>query len=453
MAHQRNRELLLLVLGIAPLAGACGQEAAGKQSEFEAVKKREPARVLVQTLARREMVRRLETTTRVESENQVQIFPRAPGVVTELGAEEGQKVAAGQVLAQLDDRDAQLKLSDARAALDEARANLPKLALMTKEALSRQTSYQRSFEQAERDHARNASIARGDKDTPGLISSKDLEASQLVVDRARGELETIMLSYERSAVEERNGEAAIQRAQLAVERAELELSFLRITAPIAGVIAERSIKVGDTVAQTTQSFVLTDPAHLRALFYRPQRELPLFQTSSENGNGSHASGGAELAIRAFAEALPGKVFGGRIERIAPTIDAASGNFRVTARLEGAAEGEGEARLLPGMLVRIEIVTDRHPEALVVPKRAIRREGDRNRIFVVRDGVAKSVEVEERFSDDLDVEIAPLGGAALAAGEKVVVVGNRELEDGAEVQIALEEGPAAPVVTEPPPADH
>jgi hypothetical protein len=87
-----------------------------------------------------------------------------------------------------------------------------------------------------------------------------------------------------------------------------------------------------------------------------------------------------------------------------------------------------------MLVRLEIVTDRHPESLVVPKRALRREGELNLIFVVRDGRAHRVEVEEGFSDDTSVEVIALRGAELAAGEQVVVVGNREIEEGGDVTI-------------------
>lgn len=445
----------LLTLALA----ACGDKAAAKTEEqFEAVKQREPTPVLVQPVARREMVRRLETTTRVESEQQVQVVPRSSGLITELAVEEGQTVLAGQKLAQLDDRDTKLRLSDSRAALDEARANLPKLALSTREADSRKKSAALSFEQSERDHNRNTAISHSEGSTPGLISSKDLEASQLAVDSARSELEMAQLTYERSQVEEKNGEAAVRRAELAVQRVELELSFLQITAPIAGVIAERSIKVGDTVRAGSSAtpglpaFVVTDPDQLRAVFYRPQRELLLFHVPVEGSNGhSQANIGAELEIRAFAEALPNKEFRGRIERVAPTIDAASGNFRVTTRLEPAAIDDAGAKLLPGMLVRIEIITERHPDALVVPKRAIRREGDRNRVFVVRDNVAHGVEIEEGFSDDLDVEVRGANGAQLAVGDLVVVVGNRELEEGSPVRVADEKAAASVPAPAPEPA--
>jgi membrane fusion protein (multidrug efflux system) len=219
-------------------------------------------------------------------------------------------------------------------------------------------------------------------------------------------------------------------------------------------VAERFCNVGDTCGRPFESsgsrseaaFVLTDPDRLRAVFYRPQRELPLFRADgAQNGGGA-----AELELRVIAEALPGKTFRGVIERIAPTIDPRSGNFRVVARLDPLPVAESQAgseddatpaarnadRLLPGMLVRLAIVTERRPEALVVHKRAIQREGDTSLVYLVRDGKAVRVVVEEGLSDEERVEIKPLDGASVAAGEVVVLVGQRDLEDGAEVALTF-----------------
>jgi len=405
------------------------------EDSFAAAKKRDPARVLVEPIARREMLQRLETTTRVESESSVQVFPRASGVVVQLHVEEGQSVEANQILARLDDRDARLRLDDAQAALKEAQDALPKLDLATRESKALLDNAKRAAEQSERDHERNVAISQGGPDSPGLISSKDLDASKLALDRARSDLATAELALERAKVEQANGANAVVRAEVAVSRAELELSYTEVVAPVAGVVAERNIKLGDTVSNAAAAFTLTDLTRLRAVFHRPQRELRMFAAGFAPGaaGDSHGeSSSAELSIVATAEALPGKTFAGRIERVAPTIDAASGNFRVTARLETNPTDGGAGRLLPGMLVRLEIVTDRRADALVAPKRAIRREGDRSTIQVVRNGLAHSIEVAEGFGDDAWVEVQPRADERLDVGDLVVVVGNRDLEEGAEV---------------------
>ena len=65
------------------------------------------------------------------------------------------------------------------------------------------------------------------------------------------------------------------------------------------------------------------------------------------------------------------------------------------------------------------------------------------MFVVEANRARRVEVTEGFSDDDATEVVPRDAALLAAGARVIVVGNREIEDGAEVQEeTVEPTPAA-----------
>jgi membrane fusion protein (multidrug efflux system) len=215
---------------------------------------------------------------------------------------------------------------------------------------------------------------------------------------------------------------AASRQEVALERARLALSYTEITAPFAGVVAERQIRVGDTVGSAEPAYVLTDTDNLRAVFYRPQEELDLFRTRESDGT-------TRLTLTATAEAYPGETFEGTIERVSPTIDAESGQFRVTARMT---PGEGRARLLPGMLVRLLIVTDRHADALVVPKRALRREGERRYLLVAdrtsgAERTLRRVEVTESFSDEEYVEVESEG--ELGPGTEVVVVGSPDLSPG------------------------
>jgi membrane fusion protein (multidrug efflux system) len=180
------------------------------------------------------------------------------------------------------------------------------------------------------------------------------------------------------------------------------------------------------------------------VFYRPQREFARFLEISKAISKARSDGGVGtdsiLEIRAIAEALPDVVFRGELQITSPSIDPQSGSFRVTVRLGQPISGAPDATLLPGMLVRIEVVTERHRNALVLPKRALRREGEQNLVFVIEDGKARRLEIEEGFSDDASVEVRPRTAGALVAGARVIVVGNRELEDGAEV---VEEGAPTP----------
>jgi membrane fusion protein (multidrug efflux system) len=393
---------VLLALALCACASSCSEGGAqpstqgGPQSESADLKKREPARVRTAAIEQREMVRTLSTTTVVESEREIKVFPRASGVVTHMNVEEGDRVEAGAVLAVLDRRSQQAMIDEARVALKEAEDNVLKADIQKAEADARIAQSLLKYEQCVRDYERN--------ERANLISAQQL-------DKVR---------------------TALEKAALVLKRQELEDSYMSITAPFAGTIATRSVKIGDSVSAGAPAFVLTDPTNLRAVIHRPQRELAMFLRAAGGASDSKA----EIEIRAKAEALPERMFRGEIMRVSPSIDPQSGSFRVTIRLfsssADAQSGDTQSgELLPGMLVRIEIVTDRHPNALTVPKRALRREGEENLVFIVTDGRAQRVSVEEGFSDDDSVEIIARTHA-LAPGQRVVVVGNRELEDGAEV---------------------
>jgi len=411
--------VLLAALLTASLSG-CKQEEQQAAPLAAETKRREKTRVRTTPVVEREMVRTLSTTTVVESEKEISIFPRVAGVVVELHAEEGDRVGEGQVLAVLDQRDAKAAIADARVALREAEENIPKMRLAREEADEQLARMALLHEKAERDFNRN--------ENAGLISQQELDQLRLTRDTARLDEVTAKLALERAVQDERAAETAVERAKLALGREELNLSYTEITAPFAGVIASRAIKFGDSVSSAAAAFVLTDPYDLRAVFFRPQRELPLFRGSSDDADA--------IEIKVTAEAIPDKTFTGRIELVSPTIDSASGSVRLTVDLDQPEDAPAGARLLPGMLIRLAIVTDRHPNAHIVPKRALTREGDTSFIFVVDDGIAHRIQVVEGFSDDQFVEVMAVDGE-LEIGREVVVVGNRDLEEGSEVEIERE----------------
>jgi membrane fusion protein (multidrug efflux system) len=328
-------------------------------------------------------------------------------------------------------------LRDSEVALKEAQDAEAKGTIARREAEGAIEKSRLAFEQAKRNYERNEAAR--------LISAQDLEKLQLDMETADAELEAMILAKDRSEIEGRAAATAIGRAQLAVERAQIALSHTELRAPFAGVIADRKCQVGESITAANEAFTLTDLSNLRTVFYRPQRELALFTGLAAPSEGDGLSG---IEVTAESEALPGHTFAGHIERISPEIESASGSFRVTVRLDPVSDG---LRLLPGMLLRLKLVVERHPNSLVVSKRALRREGDSTVLFVVRDDRARRVVVEERFSDDEVVEVAVLGEESLEEGDLVVVVGNRDLEDDKEVEVTVED--AAPWIEEVEPEEQ
>jgi membrane fusion protein (multidrug efflux system) len=414
---------------------ACGHSEAGPERASPAggVQEREARLVRTEPLEQREMVRVLETTTVVESRQEVPLFARVSGIATEVLAEEGDRVEAGAVLARLERDVMELAVRDSEVALEEAKQTREKLELAVPEFELRIENADRAKALAESEFARAQRLSSsGSEGAASLISEQELERARNARDSAIHEQKQLQLGLRRAELDLDAAATAVKRAEVALDRARLDLAHTDITAPVSGVVASRSIRVGTTVNSGEAAFVVTQPGDLRAVFYRPQRELSLFHGGTE-----------PLPITASTEALPGSRFEGWIERTSPTIDPESGSFRVTAKLSAATEAESDARLLPGMLVRLRIVTDRHPKALVVPKRALLREGDQTFVYVVSDGAARRADVKEGYTGDDHVEVLPVGDAAtelLGAGIPVIVVGNRDLEDGLAVEI--DAGPEA-----------
>ena len=246
MPSTRSPFAVLLLCAI--LAPACNRGTEAEESpRLAGLKARESTRVIVAPVVAREMVRRLETTTRVESRNQVSVFPRAAGVVVELAVEEGDRVELGDVLARMDDREMSLAENDARVALEESKAQLPKLEFAKHEAEARMKSMEQARAQALRNHERNLAIASG-SDGIELLSKKDIDESRLAADQSEGDYQSARLTWERARLDEAAGATTVSRAEITLQRASLALALMSISSPIDGVVAQRMVRVGDTVS-------------------------------------------------------------------------------------------------------------------------------------------------------------------------------------------------------------
>jgi membrane fusion protein (multidrug efflux system) len=208
----------------------------------------------------------------------------------------------------------------------------------------------------------------------------------------------------------------LENARAANRLANLELSYANVQAPISGVIASRSIKTGNFVQINTPIFRIVDTSRLEATLNVPERELATLK--------------AGLPVQLAVDALPGKVFQGTVDRVAPVVDSGSGTFRVVCAFAG-----GDT-LQPGMFGRIRIDYDNRADALVVPRIALLEgEGD-PAVFVIRNAKATRVPVKLGYLDGEWAEVR----AGIKQGDQVVVAGKTALRDGTVVQLIGKNAP-------------
>ncbi|MDE3262084.1 MAG: efflux RND transporter periplasmic adaptor subunit, partial [Acidobacteriota bacterium] len=244
------------------------------------------------------------------------------------------------------------------------------------------------------------------------ISRVALQDAENAYERAKASLENAIVSQE--VYDQAFSAFESAKAQLAGN--EIQLGYTRITAPFDGLIIQRAVKFGETVTAGQQLFRISDFDPLLCVIGVPERDL------------ARLSVGQPAILR--VEAFPGEQFQGRVLRISPVVDSATGTIRVTL------EVNRQGRLSPGMFAGVRLVTDVREDALIMPKRALSLESLADSVFVVEDGAAYRRNVILGYEEDDRVEVT----SGLDRGDRVIVVGQDGLTDATPVQILA--GPGA-----------
>ena len=232
------------------------------------------------------------------------------------------------------------------------------------------------------------------------------------LDMAARELERLQSLRERglvsaSAVE--NLGFDVESLTASYELMRLNYGYTEIRAPISGVVSSREVKIGTHVETAAPVFRITGTTELVAYLQIPQVELARIETGDQ--------------VQMGVDALPGEVFRATIARISPTIDTSNGTFRATLYIDNV-----DGQLAPGMFSRFSIACEEHPDALVVPSRAIVQEDNEHVVYVVNDGAASRRSVTVGISSGGVTEV--LGG--LDGSDTIVVTGQASLRDGSKV---------------------
>ncbi len=319
------------------------------------------------------------------------------GRVQSVAVDEGEHVAAGALLIELEQAELVAALAQARAAEAAAETRIAQWRdVGAPNAQQLLAQAEANFRVAERDAARQEQLFR-----QGFIGEARVDESRRAVAIAKSQLETARSTatgYGAAGAERQLLENARLQARGAREAAAAKLAQTRIVAPSAGTILDRSVEPGDIVQPGKRLLTLAvdGPTRLTALI--DEKNLALVRVGQ--------------AALASADAFPDARFAATLDYLSPGIDVQRGT--VEAKFSVASPPRF---LRSDMTVAIDIGVADKDRALVVPAGAVRDAGlPEPWVLALRDGRAERRAVRLGARGPARVEL--LDGAA--AGDVLIV---------------------------------
>ncbi|MBF59219.1 efflux RND transporter periplasmic adaptor subunit [Halomonas sp. FeN2] len=347
---------ILLGLLIAALLTGCE----AKSEEAAAAAPPPPPEVEVVSMVAQPIVLSESFTGRVEAAETVELRSRVSGYIQEVAFEEGELVEQGDLLFLIDPRPYQARVNAAQADLAQARS-------------------QQAQAGSEAERARV------------LLGRQAI--SQEVHDQRQSALS--------------NARAMVDAAEAALQTAELDLEYTRITAPVSGRVGRAMVTRGN-LANADQSLLTTlvtiDPIHV------------YFEADEQAAFASHALLSGEepnsLQIELGGDAT--RQFTGTLDFIDNRLNPNTGTLQFRAVLANP-----DGRIRPGEFARVEMPVARLAQALLVDGKAILTDQDRRYVYVVDDN---NLAQRRQVNTGRQVDERTVISEGVAAGDRVIVNG-------------------------------
>jgi RND family efflux transporter MFP subunit len=333
--------------------------------------------------------------------DQTTVSVKVPGRVRALSVDLGTVVNKGQVIAQIEPEDYNLRVQQAEAALAQARARLGLAPEGTDDRIDPEQTATVRQARAVLDEARYNRDRAARLVEQGVIAKAEFDAATATFKVAEGKYQD---AYEE--IRNRQGILAQRKSELAL--AKQQLKDTAVIAPLDGIVQEKRTSVGEYLAAGAPvvNIVRMDPLRLRAEI--PERESHAVHTGQD--------------VRVSVEGDP-SVYVGKIMRLSPVIAEQNRMLVVEADVRN------NGKLRPGSFAHAEIVTNDAKMAVTVPNNAIITFAGIEKVIVVQNGKAleKPITTGRRSTDFTEIV------AGVNVGEKVVVdPGN--LQSGQAVQV-------------------
>jgi RND family efflux transporter MFP subunit len=427
------------------------------------------ANVAVRTVSASEHWEELVLPARLEAEQEALISPELAGRLQSWRVAEGDVVAPGQIVAEINSDEARARLaeldSERRSALDarevasRRHASAEVVLKQVKQDLpTRQLdldSAQATLELALKEHERITTLkvsnisSQADLDT----SVNRLAQARIALGKMREALQKAQLSVEAAQAQVAETAASVRLSQVQVSTAERRLDSQRITlakstikAPFAGRLEEHLAEAGEVVSPGMPLARLYALEQLRAVVDVPDRQVAFLDTGNaamdqyvaQTMPGAKREVNCQIIIPGLPKLTGGNYAGLELEaklvRIALASDPASNTFKVELQLPNPG-----LALKQGMIVRARIRYLRYPQAIVIPLPAIQVTDAGTRVLVVERHDSNDVAHTRDINPISIMEDRVLVADSLRPGERLIVSGGKGVMNGEEVKVIMSDG--------------
>ena len=310
--------------------------------------------------------------------------------VVDVYVDEGMAVSEGQLLARLDDSDAQRRLLAARTARAATAAAIATLEV--------------NLANAERELKRQQDL---EKD--GVTSVQDLDLARTTAESLRAQI---------AAARE---EVRAADAQIAVAQQDVDNCTVR--APFAGIVVSKDAQRGEMVSPVSAGGGFTRTGIATIV------DMNSLEVEVDVNEAYIARVVPGQRVEAILDAYPDWRIPAKVRTVIPTADRQKATVKVRISFDAL-----DPRILPDMGVKVSFFGEQQPgqrgtAVALVPRDAVREDGDAQVVFVFRDGTLERRAVSVGSTRGSDAEIT----AGLSAGEQIVVRGPEGLHDGERVK--------------------
>ena len=234
----------------------------------------------------------------------------------------------------------------------------------------------------------------------GAVSAKDVQDAQIALTQARNQYDLAQKQYDLKAAE---GQLAAAKGR--ATSAQAQLSYTKITSPIDGVVTDRPIYQGETAPSGSPILTVMDLSQVVARAHIAEQEAAHLKIGDA----------ATITAAGLDADVPGKV-----TLVSPALDPNSTTVEVWVQASNP-----RAQLKPGTSVRVTIVAESTPHAVVIPTSALLTapDGTTSVIVLAANNSPHKQTVKVGIRDGDNVQITE----GLKSGDRVVTVGAFELD--------------------------